>query len=186
VFDGPDVLLKLPVNTAFILLIATGVAELQRAPGRPVAGLQAAILLVTEATPGSLVPVTLKLCNITSEEIPIDKWRGLWFVDVRDSSGRAVRHTRAIDILRPITRPEPLPPASCWNTELEGLCLVAGSAGSTPLWRYEPLEAGVYTLRAEYRSWDRPMHSRFKEHHPDWPIPWSGEVLSGEAVLSVR
>ena len=175
-----------PGTTALILFFATGVAEEQRAPGRAVAGLRVAILLVTEVSISSAVPVTLELCNATDEDIPIDKWRGLWFVDVRDSGGQMVPHTRAVDVARAINRPAPLPARSCWNTELEDLCLMVGSPESSPLWEYEPLESGVYVLRAEYRSEDRAAYLLYQKHHPDWPIPWIGDVVSGDAVLSVR
>ena len=133
--------------------------------GEPRKGLQAAIVTSRKVYKVSeSVDITVTITNVSNHPIQIDPWAGNWFVQVFDEQWNLQPVIRAVDVLRPLPEPLTLEPGEPWETPLEGLRLVTGLPGSTPLWEYEPLKPGKYRLGAEYGAME----------YPDHPSLWSG------------
>jgi len=133
--------------------------------GEPSKGLQASIATSRQAYKTSeLIDITLTLTNVSEHSIQIDPWAGNWFVQIFDEQWNLQPVIRAVDILRPLPEPLTLAPGEQWTTQLQGLQLVTGLPGSTPLWEYGPLKPGKYRFGAKYVAME----------YPDRPSLWSG------------
>jgi hypothetical protein len=120
-------------------------------------------------------PITLELCNVSEQDVPVDAWVGNWFVEVTDASGRKMPHSRAMDYIRPLPVLRVFKAGECWKTELIALRLVAHLPKSTPMWEYKTLPAGTYRVRSE-----------FEAHATKSGLGWSGKAVSGAAQVHVR
>ena len=140
-------------------LAASAGAEEQRL-GTPVQGLQGSIVVEREVyRVGEPVSVTVTLTNVSDAPIEIDPWPGNWFVQVFDEKGTVLPPAaKAEDVTRPMALTKMLQPGETWSTQIEGLRLVTGLPGSTPLWEYRPLKPGVYLLGAEYIAMPSAAH----------------------------
>ena len=151
------------------LLLGSGLGETTSAYepplGEPSKGLQASIATSRQVYKASEpIAITLTITNVSDQPIQIDPWAGNWFVQVFDEQWNLQPVIRAVDVFRPLQDPLTLAPGEQRTTALEGLRLVAGLPGSTPLWEYEPLKPGKYWLGAEYVAMA----------YPDRPNLWSG------------
>lgn len=110
------------------------------------------------------IELTLTLTNVSDESIEIDPWPGYWFVQISDEQWHIMPYVRSNDVIREKTKTIVLKPGEQWDTIIKELSLTTGLEGSTPLWEYEPLEAGTYWVGADYIAYD----------HPDFPNMWIG------------
>ena len=140
-----------------------------RALGQPYNGLQASLVpSKTAYTEGEPVDLTLVLTNVSAKTIDVDQWFGDWFVEVMDSGNMLWPHTQAVDVMRVMSKPEPLKAGESWKTDVSGLKLDG-------LWQYEPLKPGTYSLVAVYNA---PIDTSNSS-------AWTGGVYSQAAQIDV-
>ena len=155
------------VSVVVACLIGASRAVAYESPlGIPVKGLQGSIRVEqTTYRVDESIDVTVILTNVTKTPLTIDPWPGNWFVQVFDTRMNSIHpKARAGDVMRAPLATVTLQPGEHWDTAIKGLTLTTGLAGSTPLWKYGPLEPGTYWLGAEYVADPDP-------HHPE---AWSG------------
>lgn len=152
--------LLVAVITAFLAAVTVSARADEPLLGTPVQGLQGSIAVEREVyRVGEPIRLTVTLTNVSDAPIDIDPWPGNWFVQVFDEQGLVLPPaSKAEDVLRPMALTTMLQPGDTWSTQIEGLRLVTGLPGSTPLWEYALLKPGVYLLGAEYIAMPSAAH----------------------------
>lgn len=138
--------------------------------GQPSKGLQASIKTSRRTYKvNEPLEIVLVVTNVSDHPILIDPWPGNWFVRVFNDDDQwkvVLPVVRAIDVIRELPKPLTLGPGEKRETRLEGLRLIEGLPGSTPLWEYDPLKPGKYYLGAVYAAMK----------YPDHPNLWTGGI----------